>query len=108
MFGLIGLLAPRLGATLAKVVVYGGLVLLVLLGLWYYGHTRYERGVRDTDAKWVEAGRVLQQRARESATRANDAAAARAAQHDRRVAQERERIDEAQRNGSSPFDVLFK
>ncbi len=108
MFGLVGLLTPRLGATAAKVVVYGGIVLLLLLALWYYGHTRYERGVRDTDAKWEEAGRALQQRARESATLADDAAAARAAQHDQQVAQERERIDAAQANGSSTFDVLFK
>lgn len=108
MFGLVGLLTPRLGATVAKIVVYGGAVLLILLALWYYGHTRYERGVRDTDAKWEEAGRVLQRRAQESATRADDAAAARAAQHDTQVAQEREAIEHAQANNASTFDVLFK
>ncbi|HYN46535.1 MAG TPA: hypothetical protein VES64_07570 [Allosphingosinicella sp.] len=108
MFGLIGLLTPRLGATLAKVVVYGGLVLLVLLALWYYGHTRYERGVRDTDAKWVEAGRRLQAAAARSATKADDAAAARAAEHDARVIVERREIEHAQANNASTFDVLFR
>lgn len=108
MFGLVGLLTPRLGATAAKVVVYGGLVLLLLLALWYYGHTRYERGVRDTDAKWEEAGRVLQRRAQRSATQADVAAAARVAQHDQRVEQERRAIEHAQANNASTFDVLFK
>ena len=108
MSGLVGLLTPRVGATAAKIVVYGGLVLLLLLGLWYYGHTRYERGVRETDAKWEEAGRVLQRRAQQSATKADDAAAARAAEHDVRVAREREAIEHAQANNASTFDVLFR
>ena len=75
MTGLVGHLTPRLGATGAKIVVYGLVVLLLLLGIWYYGHTRYELGVRETDAKWEEAGRVLQRRAVASATKADDEAA---------------------------------
>jgi len=108
MFGLVGHLTPRLGATGAKIVVYGIVVLLLLLGIWYYGHTRYELGVRETDAKWQEAGRVLQRRAQQSATKADDAAAVRAAEHDTRVAREREAIEHAQANNASTFDVLFR
>lgn len=108
MTGLVGHLTPRLGATGAKIVVYGLVVLLLLLGIWYYGHTRYELGVRETDAKWEEAGRVLQRRAVASATKADDEAAVRAAEHDAQVAREREAIEHAQANNASTFDVLFR
>ncbi len=108
MTELVGHLTPRFGATGAKIAVYGLVILLILLGIWYYGHTRYRLGVRETDAKWEEAGRVLQRRAEASATKADDAAAVRAAEHDTQVAREREAIEHAQANNASTFDVLFR
>lgn len=103
----VGLLSPRLGALGAKLAVYGGLVLLILLGLWLYGQSRFNAGVRETDAKWEEAGRVLQRAAVTSAGVADVAARRRAENFANQVAEERERIGEAEASNRSGFDILF-
>lgn len=96
-----------LGQRLAKAASIATLVLAFVLALWWFGNSRYDAGVADTDAKWQEASRLLERQAQKSASKADDAAAARAAAHDEQVSQEKEKLDEAQRNGSSPLDVLF-
>lgn len=99
----------RLGAgpQLAKAASAGIVVIAIVTALLWYGHSRYQAGVTVTDAKWEEASRKLEEQAKKSATKADDAAAARAAVHDDQVQAEKEKLDEAERTGSSPLDVLF-
>lgn len=90
-----------------KLLVGGGVVLAVLLAVWAYGNSRYNAGVDETDAKWVEAGERLARQAEEAAEEADQAAAARIEDEFERVREEREMIDAADDDGSSPIDVLF-
>jgi hypothetical protein len=87
----------------------GAALLLLLFWLWLdsYGDRRYTEGVSATDAKWEEASQRMRDEAANSATRADDAAANRLATHLNQVAEERNQIDAAAQNGSSPLDVLF-
>jgi hypothetical protein len=107
MAPIIGLLAPRVGKTLASFIAYGGLVLLLVGALLWWGHTKYEAGVRDTDAKYAAASAKLKEQARVSAARADAKAEQRVEQFTAKVAEEKEKLDEAERTGSSPLDVLF-
>lgn len=105
------LIARGLNGTLAKLLVYVGIPLLIALGiyLWInaYGDRRFQEGVTATDAKWEEASDRLREDAANSATRADDAAANRLEEYEDQVSEERNRLDEAEQNGSSPLDVLF-
>ena len=89
--------------------IVGPLVLLaaVIGGIMAYGNSRYNAGVDDTDAKWEEASNRLKEKAAESATRADDAAAARLDEFKQQVEDEEKAIEKAKAEGSSPFDVLF-
>lgn len=109
MIGL--LMGLGLGKRVAQLVAYVALPLLIAFLLWRaldsYGDGRYQAGVDETDAKWEEAGRRLREQAARSASRADDAAASRLETHVQQVEEEKERLDEAQRTGGSPLDVLF-
>lgn len=43
-----------------KYVRYGLAIAALFLSLWAWGNSRYNDGVEATDAKWVEAGLVLE------------------------------------------------
>ena len=85
--------------------------LLLALALWMlvnaYGNARYDAGVKDTDAKWEEASNRLKEKAAQSATRADDAAAIRLEEYREQVEDERAAVAKAQAEGSSPLDALF-
>lgn len=109
---LAGFLIKRgMSSTLARALVWAGIAVLVGLFLWWrihaYGVARYDAGVNATDAKWVEAGNRLEAAAANSATRADDAAANRLEEFHNQVEDERQALDEANRTGTSPLDVLF-
>lgn len=84
----------------------GGAIAVVAAVLWF-GHSRYQAGVADTDAKWEAAGEKLAQQARQSADAATRREAPRIAAHAAQVAAEKDKIDEAIAEGSSPLDALF-
>jgi hypothetical protein len=81
--------------------------LAVVAGVLWFGHARYQAGVRDTDAKWEAAGERLVKQAQKAGTNADRREAARIEDHAAAVAAEKERIDEAVAAGGSPLDVLF-
>lgn len=84
----------------------GGLALVVAAIMWY-GHSKYQAGVRDTDAAWHAAEQAMLAKAAGAASAADRAAAASAANYAGQVAKEKEAINEAVLDGRSPFDGLF-
>lgn len=87
-----------------------GAVLLVLafyIALDRYGDARYDAGKQDADAAWQEASDKLIEDAARAGTKADKAAAGRAADFAAKQEDERERIDRAVEHGTSPLDELF-
>jgi hypothetical protein len=96
-------LSPRVWIALA----IGVAILLFWIALDQYGDRRYAQGEADTDAKWEQASDKLIEKAQATGKQADKAAAARTADHAARVAEEKEKLDEANATGGSPIDVLF-
>lgn len=84
----------------------GGAIVVVVAVLWF-GHSRYQAGVRATDAKWEAAAEKLADQARQSSDAATRREAPRIEAHAAKVAAEKEKIDEAIAEGRSPLDALF-
>lgn len=87
-----------------------GAVLLLLafyVALDRYGDARFKAGHEQADKEWQEASARLVEKAHKSASKADAAAAARAEDFTAKVEAEKERIDAAVQEGSSPMDVLF-
>lgn len=87
-----------------------GAVLLVLafyFALDAYGDARYREGKKDADAAWIAASNKLIDQAQKAGTKADEKAAVRAADFAAKQEDEKEKIDAAKAEGSSPFDVLF-
>jgi hypothetical protein len=91
----------------AKFAAVAVVIGLLWLSLHLYGARQYDRGVSATDQKWETAAAQLKADAAKSATRADDAAANRLAEQVNQVAADQEKVNEAQRNGTSPLDALF-
>lgn len=86
----------------------GVLVALALvLALHSYGNSRYKAGKADADAAWVAASNKLIDKAQKATVEGDTKAAARAADFAARQEAEKAKIDAAQKNGDSPFDVMF-
>lgn len=96
---------------LKRVGIIAALVIGIALFAWWrldaYGDKREQEGVEKTDAKWEEASARLKERAAQSATRADDAAAARLDEFETQVEDEAKALEAAKADGSSPLDVLF-
>lgn len=106
-----GLMALNLSS---KWVKYGAVVLgvvLFCLFIWWrvdaYGDKRFDAGVLNERSKWEAAEEKLRQEAAASATRADDAAAKRLEVHKEKIDADRQAVDQAVRDGSSPLDALF-
>ena len=99
----------RLGLSqrLAGVAVWVIAAALLLLAIWWMRTSAYSAGVSDTDAKWKAASEEVEKQAEVATARADSAAEVRAVEHVQQVEKEKEKIDEAIREGSSPLDVLF-
>lgn len=104
---MIAIFARLVGPKLAPFAAYGLLVVAALAALWWVRHDAYRDGVRATDAKWEAASAALQKRALEASNNASSKSDARAADYLEKVEQVKDKLDEAQQNGSSSLDVLF-
>lgn len=93
--------------------IVGPLVALALLAGAFTGwsHHQYNKGhkagVDEVDAQWAAATKKLEAQAAQSATRADDGAAKRAAEFKDQADSDRKAVDDANKNGSSPLDALF-
>lgn len=72
-----------------------------------YGDRQYAKGRSDEERAWKEASDKLIEKAQKAEVKADKAAAARAADYAVKVEDEKEKVDAALDEGSSPFDVLF-
>lgn len=99
------------GERFAKFLAWVALPVLLLVGFYLlldaYGDSRYRAGVTATDTRWEEAGRKLEAKAAESATKADKASVVRVLDYNAKVADEKERLDATAVDGTSPLDVLF-
>lgn len=102
---------PAIAKSVPKWAWIGLGAVLLLVAFYFaldaYGDARYDKGKADADAAWIEAGEKLKAKAAESGKKADVKAAERQAEHDAQVQAEKEKIDEALAEGSSPLDVLF-
>lgn len=87
------------------------LFLAIVAGVMAWGNSKYNAGYKagetETDDKWQAASDKMKERAAETATKADDAAVARLEEHVAQAEEDKERVDEATRNGTSPLDALF-
>lgn len=72
-----------------------------------YGDSRYDAGKADEKATWKQAEAEFLKKAGEASTKADKQAAARAAEYAADVADERKKIDDAVKEGTSPLDAIF-
>lgn len=72
-----------------------------------YGDSRAREGKAQADAAWQAASDKLIQDAAKAGAKADTKAAARAADYAAKVEDEKEKIDAAVKEGSSPLDALF-
>lgn len=95
------------GALLRRVLPYliGAAVLIGAI-LWLRADA-YADGERAEEARWEEAGERFEEAADQAETEADRESAARAAAEFERVKQQKEKIDAATNEGSSPFDAIF-
>ena len=87
----------------------GGAVLLLAFYFMLdaYGDSRFREGKQTADAAWEAAHNKLIQDAANARGKADANAAARQAEFAAKVEDEKEKIDAAIADGSSPFDVMF-
>lgn len=81
--------------------------LAILLAVWAIHRDGYKDGKRDADAAWQEASDKLIEDAARAGTKADKQAAARAADFAAKQEDEKQRIDAAVADGSSPLDAIF-
>lgn len=105
------LAAKLVGPRFAKPFVYI-IGILLLVGAFYimldaYGDSRFREGRAVENKAWKDAQDKLLAAAAQSSSRADREALAITLEHAAKVEEEKERVDDAIANGSSPFDVLF-
>lgn len=93
--------------------IVGPIVLLLAIfgGVKMWGNSRYnageKAGIEATDAKWVAASEKLKAEAAASATKADDKAAERLAEHVEQATADAAAVEKAKAEGTSPLDALF-
>jgi hypothetical protein len=99
------------GAALKRVPVWVWVGLAALVAFYFaldaYGDRRYGEGKKDEAAAWQKASDKLIAQAAQASDKADTKAAERAADYAVKVEDEKEKIDAAIADGSSPLDVLF-
>lgn len=105
------LLRLGLGALPAKLITYVALPLALLAGIYFglkvYGQRAYDRGVVATDAKWKAASDKALANAAAGTAAADKKELPRVVDFTAKVEQEKAKLDAAEKDGSSPLDVLF-
>jgi hypothetical protein len=98
---------PKVAKVLGPVIVVGLIALAIYLLVAKILGNAYDKGAADNDAIWNQASEDLVDRADNASDAADDRADDRLRNFTNQLVIEKERIDDAQANGSSPLDVLF-
>lgn len=104
---LIGIAAKMFGEKFAGLAAYAFVLLLIGGAILWLRADAYSDGVAKTDQKWEAAGEKLKQQAAQAQGAASAASMSRTAIEVDRVQAEKEKLDAAEAQGSSPLDVLF-
>ncbi|MBS67287.1 MAG: hypothetical protein Tp170SUR191951_86 [Prokaryotic dsDNA virus sp.] len=104
---LIKLVAGFVGEKAAPFVAYLTVIGLLIGAIVWMRADAYNDGAAANEAAWQEAGQRLKEQVAEAATIADQQSAERTAIEFKRVETEKEKLDAAAEDGSSPFDVLF-
>lgn len=96
-----------LGEKLARLASFGVIGIAAVLAVLWLRADAHSDGVQAERAAWELAGKRLREQAAQSAGAASAAAVEREAEHAAQLEQEKERIDEATRDGASPLDAIF-
>lgn len=104
---LIGIAAKLVGEKFAGLAAYAFVIALLAGAILWLRADAYGDGVAATDKKWIEAGEKLKQQAAQAQGAASAASVSRTAIEVERVREEKEKLDAAEAQGSSPLDVLF-
>lgn len=97
----------KLARIATRILIAIALIGAVFLALKLYGDSRYRAGKADESAAWHAASDKLVKQVAESTADANRNELARTVEHVAKVEKEKERIDAALANGTSPIDELF-
>jgi hypothetical protein len=100
-----------LSPKLAKIAAFG-IGILLIVGAFLYLLNRvtdaaYDKGKADTEQVYKDAEAALLKQAGEATTKADKQAAVAAVEYAAQVQEEKEKIDDALANGTSPYDVMF-
>jgi hypothetical protein len=93
--------------------IVGPIVLLAVVigGVAAWGKSKFNAGKREgveqTDAKWIAASEELKRKAALSASKADDAAAARLVEEVQNQSVDAAAVEKAKAEGTSPLDALF-
>ena len=82
-------------------------VLLVIGALAWMRHDAYTDGIAHRDSQIAEANQKLRDRVTKAETSADKVVLANEIVNNEKLQDELERLDEAEVNGTSPFDVLY-
>lgn len=92
-----------IGVAVAALVI----VSTVFFSIQAYGNSRFEAGEAKADAAWAAAADKLEEESKASATAADVPAIERQIEYNEKLAEEKDKIDEASETGGSVFDVMF-
>lgn len=104
---LIGIAGKIVGEKFAGLAAYLFVIGALVAAVLWLRADAYSDGVKATDDKWVAAGEKLKQQAAAAQGAASAASISRTAIEVDRVQKEKEKLDAAEAQGSSPLDVLF-
>lgn len=100
-----------LSKRIAQLIAYVAIPLLILAAFYFtldaYGDSRYREGKKDTEKAYTDASNKLINQAANSRSKADRKAAAELADFAAKQETEKEKLDAAVADGSSPFDVMF-
>ena len=100
-------LSARAAKLIGYIVIPALLLAAFAIALNSYGNSRFREGRAAENSAWKQAQDNLLTLAAESRSKADREDLARQLEFAAQVEDEKERIDEAQANGTSQFDVLF-
>lgn len=100
-------IGKKIGIAVGALIALALIVLLIIRAVDAHDRRMVQQGRDQVDAEWAKANDQLKQQAAQSATRADDKAAAKIEESRAEAAEDRKAVEDAQANGDSPLSALF-